>query len=214
MDLERAARERLEEAKRRARALLIGARREAEDLARRTVEEAFVCAREDGRTRGRREGQVEGARQALVEKRNKFSRAARALSMAARAVAVSRDAVRAEAEAGVVRLAAAIGEKLASRAIGVDPDAAREVLREALGMAVDRAEVRVRVSPADIEALEAGRDSIREEFPEIVRIAFEPDATVAPGGCRVITSSSTVDATLAGRASRIAEQLTGERGAV
>ncbi len=212
-EFERSARAVLEEARRRAKALLVGARREAEDLARRRVEEAFRCAREEGLARGLREGRSEGARQALVEKRNRFARAARVLRSAARVVVESREAVRAEAEAGVVRLAAAIGEKLASRAIEADADAAPAALREALAMVTDRSEVRVRVNPADIEALEAGRGSVREEFPEIDRIAFEADWTVAPGGCRAITCSATVDATLAERASRIAELLTGERKA-
>jgi flagellar biosynthesis/type III secretory pathway protein FliH len=201
------------ELERAAQAVLEEARRRARDLARRRVEEAFRCAREEGLARGLREGRSEGARQALVEKRNRFARAARVLRSAARVVIESREAVRVQAEAGVVRLAAAIGEKLASRAIEADVDAAPGALREALAMVTDRSEVRVRVNPADIEALEAGRGTIREEFPEIVQIGFEADWTVAPGGCRAITCSATVDATLAERASRIAELLTGERGA-
>lgn len=213
VDLEEAARRALDEARRLSRALLVEVGREAGDLARRRIEEAFSLGRKEGWAQGHSEGREAGIEQALTEKRAALDRAAAALVAAARGVVESREAVRAEAEAGVVRLASAIGEKLAARAIETQPDAAREALREALRLVVDRTEVRVRVNPADREAVEDARAHVREEFPEIIRIAVEPDATVSPGGCRVITSSCTVDATLEGRASRIAELLLGERGA-
>ena len=52
----------------------------------------------------------------------------------------------------------------------------------------------------------------RDKAGRVDRIAFEPDASVPPGGCRIVTASCRVDATLEERAARIAELLAG-RGA-
>jgi flagellar assembly protein FliH len=206
----RDARATLEAAERRARALMT----EAGRMARRKIEEAFAAGREEGLARGTAEGREAAAPRAVEEVREELRRAAAVLVAAGGKLARARDEVRAEAEAGVVRLAAAIGSKLARRAIAAETSAAAlESLREALTLALDRAEVRVLVNPADAGPVETAREAVREEFPEVVRIAFEQDASVPPGGCRILTASCRVDATLEERAARVAELIAGRDAA-
>ncbi len=212
VDLEKGARAALARAHGEAEALAAETRRELERETRERLEDAFRRGREEGWSAGHREGRDAGFAQALNEARPVLSRAAATLANAAKLVARSREAVRAEAEAGIVRLASAIGEKLAARELDVNPDAARADIREAIGLASERAEIRVLVNPAEREAVEAARESLREEYPEIITLAIEPDAAVTPGGARVVTASATVEATLEARAGRIAELLVGEPG--
>jgi flagellar biosynthesis/type III secretory pathway protein FliH len=201
-------------AERQARAFLIETRREAGEMARQTLAEAFAAGREEGIARGVAEGREAVRSQAIEDMRDELRRAAAMLVAASERLARARDEVRAEAEAGVVRLAVAIGSKLARRTVACDGAAvALESLREALALAVDRAEVRVLVNPEDAAALGAARETVREEFPEIVRIAFEQDTSVPSGGCRVITASCHIDATLDARAGRIADILVGRDAA-
>jgi flagellar assembly protein FliH len=208
-DLEARLRESVEKGRRFSRALIEEVAREADALARRRLEEAFARGREEGFAHGFREGREAGQRGALSEKREEFARAVAALEEAARGVAEARETVRAEAEAGLVLLATEIAAKLASQALELTPGSAREALHEAIRLTTDRVEVRLQVSQADRASLEAMRDELREEFPEIIRIAVEPSAEVSPGGCRVVTASSTVDATIEARAARIARILLG-----
>ena len=214
VDLDMAARRALGEAHALAEALAAETRIELERATREKLEEAFRRGRDEGWSVGHREGRAAGRAQGLAEARARLARAAGAFEHAAKLVARSREAVRAEAEAGLVRLAAAIGRKLAARELDVRPDAARAETREAIRLVSDRAEIRVLVNPAEREAVDQVRDSFREEFPEIITLAVEPDASVTPGGARVVTASAAVDATLEARAGRIAELLVGEVGEV
>jgi flagellar assembly protein FliH len=213
-DLEREAHEALARARAEADALLAEARHEAEVLVRERYADEVARARDEGLEAGRAEGREEALRQAIAAAREDVALAVRRLTDAASALSEATEAARAEAEAGLVRLAAAIGEQLARRSLELDADAARELVSEAIGLVVDRAEVRVLVSPAEHEALSQTRDALREEYPEIVRIAFERDAGVQRGGCRVVTAAATVDASLGSRAEAIATQLlSGRRSA-
>jgi len=201
-------------AERRARALIVETRREAGELARRKLAEAFAAGREEGLARGMAEGREAARALAVEDVRDELRRAAAVLVAAGERIARAHDEALAASEKGFVRLAVAVGSKLARRALRDETSAvALDSVREALALAAERAEVRVLVSPADAPALETAREAVREEFPEVVRIAFEQDASVTPGGCRVVTASSSVDATLEERASRIADVLVGRDAA-
>jgi len=183
-------------------------------MARRKLAGAFAAGREEGVKRGIAEGREAVRARAVEDAREELRRAAAVLVAAGEKLARARDAVRAEAEAGIVRLAVAIGSKLARRAIETDTaGAALASIREALVLAADRAEARVLVSPEDAAAIGAAREALREEFPEIVRIAVEQDPSVPRGCCRVVTASCDVDATLEARAARIADILAGREAA-
>jgi len=197
-DAERRARATLAAAEKRSRAFMA----EAREMARRKLEEAFAAGREEGVKRGIAEGREAVRARAVEDAREELRRAAAVLVAAGERLARARDTVRAEAEAGIVRLAVAVGSKLAHRAIATDTaGAALASIREALVLAADRAESRT------------AREALREEFPEIVRIAVEQDASVPRGGCRVMTASCNVDATLEARAARIADILAGREAA-
>jgi flagellar assembly protein FliH len=213
-DLERDAQGVLATAEARARALIVEAGREADALARRKLGEAFAAGRAEGIARGMAEGREAALATSVDDLRDELRRAAAVLVAAGERIARANDEALAAAEKGFVRLAVAVGAKLARRALTDETSpAALESIREALAIAADRAEVRVLVNPADAAALETAREAVRAEFPEVVRIAFEQDASVTPGGCRVVTASSDVDATLEDRAARIAEILAGRDAA-
>jgi flagellar assembly protein FliH len=207
VDMEREARLLVENAREEARVLLAEARHAAETLLRERLQGALALGHEEGWVAGHEKGRMEGRIAAMEEAREELAGAARTFSAAAKALAEVKQAVCAEAEVDLVRLAATIAAKLSAHRFDVDHAAAREAIKEAISLAADRTEVRVRLNPAEYAALEPAREELRDEFPEIVRIAFEPDRSVAPGGCRVLTVSATVDGSLDSRAARVAELL-------
>lgn len=205
VDLEAEARAVLSQAKEEACALLAETKREAEEIAR----EILRRAASEGYEQGRREGRESAFAQALEESRAELREAVKALVEAASSLQAVRQTVKSEAEDGLIRLAAAIGERLAAQQLSLHPELAIDAIREAISLACDRVEVRVLVNPRDHATLASARELLRKEFPEIVRISIEQDAGVRRGGAKVVTSSCMIDATLDSRAAKIARLLTG-----
>jgi flagellar assembly protein FliH len=101
----------------------------------------------------------------------------------------------ADQEAPLLRLAVRIAERIIDAELRSDPETLRGIVREAVRPLIAAPEIRVRVHPQDVEAIEAAREAIATEVGAR-EVEVHPDERLSPGSCRVETSLGTVDADL------------------
>lgn len=170
----------------------------------REILRGAIAEREKIRERARQEGFergfAEGREAASVDAREKLSREAAPLADVLRAAAAAVGEKRAElavaAERELVRLAVRIAEKVVKAEVESGSRVAIENLRRAVALAARRREVRVRLNPADLEAVEKFLPELRRELVDLGDVKLEADPAVERGGAVVVTPEGTVDADL------------------
>jgi flagellar assembly protein FliH len=170
-----------------------------------TVSQIAARARAEGLEAGRREGIEAGRREALNEN------AARVARLDALVSSMATDLARLDAELArdVVELGLTVARKIIGQAVEVHPEVVLHAVEDALQhLGHVQGEIHVLVHPEDasivaphLQATAGARTwSLRE------------DATVARGGCRIVTSGSEIDATLPHRWQRITAALGSTQG--
>ena len=201
-----------------ARALLIAARRKAEQLlvaAQQEGEALKAQARIDGLAQGRREGLEEGMRQgvesglkqSMAEQSDALRAAVVALNESTQQIEQSRAALEADALQDVVELALAVARRVAKRQGEVDPFVLGENLREAMRLVVHASDVRIGIHPSQRMTFDEALPALSLEFPQLNHVTVIEDATLAPGGCRVLTRGGKIDADLDAQLDRIVADL-------
>ena len=105
-------------------------------------------------------------------------------------------------EQGMVELVREMTRQVIQRELSIDSSQLRHVLREALKLLPMGAEnIRIHVNPQDFEQVKA----LRERHEETWRIL--EDESLLPGGCRVESEHSRIDASIETRMSQIFQQL-------
>ncbi|KAF1051688.1 MAG: Flagellar assembly protein FliH [Stenotrophomonas maltophilia] len=105
-------------------------------------------------------------------------------------------------EQGMITLVEHIARQVIQRELAADSSQVRQVLREALKLLPMGAQnVRIHVNPQDFETVKALRDR-HEETWRILE-----DEELLPGGCRVETEHSRIDASIETRLAQMTKQL-------
>lgn len=105
-------------------------------------------------------------------------------------------------EQGMIHLVSVIARQVVQRELSTDSSQIRHVLREALKLLpMGASNIRIHVNPQDFTAIKA----LRERHEESWRI-LEDDALL-PGGCRVETEHSRIDASIETRLAQAMKQL-------
>ena len=105
-------------------------------------------------------------------------------------------------EVALVNLVSHMARQVVQRELSTDSSQIRQVLREALKLLpMGAANVRIYIHPQDFELVKALRDR-HEETWRILE-----DESLQPGGCRVETEQSQIDATIETRLSQLLKQL-------
>ncbi len=218
-ELERSAAE-IAEARRR-----LDAETAALDERRRTLEqEAFEEARKAGFDAGFADGKKEGARQAAeeaaatiaVEVERGVEEKAKAFCDAAleplRRLVGEMSGVRHSLlkhwEENAMQIAAALAYKTIMRDPAIKREVPLDLLKEALGLAMNCAALKIRMYPSDLEMLREPINAILEETGNLATAEVVPDPKVGPGGCVVESSLGVVDQRLDSRLERIVAELT------
>jgi flagellar assembly protein FliH len=168
-------------------------------------ESVLAEAREEARQKV--EGQKLGQEAGEAQFRASVAEAATALEAAAEAMRAAREAFLDGLEAEVVTLATLIAERVLDREVRSDPTLVKATARRALGVLADRQKLRLRVNPADLDALNAHKLSLLHDFSGIVSIDVAPDPTVGPGGCMADSETMGVDARLETLLSEVLDSL-------
>ena len=110
-------------------------------------------------------------------------------------------------EHSVVRLAAAIAEKLIRRELKENPELSLDWIKSALELAAGSAEVTVRLHPDDYETLRDEVARLADLICPIASAKVEPDESISAGGCRVDTQFGTIDQQVEARLARAVQEM-------
>ncbi|MBI2876002.1 MAG: hypothetical protein HYY20_03900 [Candidatus Tectomicrobia bacterium] len=99
-----------------------------------------------------------------------------------------------KSESDLVALSLAIAKGILHREVALDGEVIVRVAREALKNVAAGEWVKIRVNPADLEALTAHRDQLLDPSDGARGLQIEEDSSIARGGCLVESSLGEVDA--------------------
>lgn len=182
------------------------ARREAEALGRDAAERGY----QEGLTRGREEGRA----QALEEARRKFKTDQAALGQGLSNLlsdfARRREEFLVAARRDAVVLAVAIASRIVERLSEIEShpgETATAACAEALDLIASASEVRIRTHPDDLRALDHLCNEVRQAAGGGGSVRFVEDEGVGRGGIVLESAEAEVDATVAARVQRVADQI-------
>jgi flagellar assembly protein FliH len=155
------------------------------------VEEAYA--------RGRQEGM------ALVEAR--LESTTQALTQALEDVSRLRESLALSGTQDMLRLVMAVAEQVVRRQIEVDPGVILAVIKDALQASVRADSYRIRINPADLEAVTRQKPLFLASISGLKNLSIETDSSIAPGGCRVDSELGDVEATIEGQLAAIRQAL-------
>jgi flagellar assembly protein FliH len=107
-------------------------------------------------------------------------------------------------EKEILGLISHIAEKVVHGQVKIDHTVVRETIFEAFNLVVDRSEVRIKVSPEDVEYVKEIRPTFFDRIKDLKSITIESDPSVSPGGCLMETVFGEIDARLEGQLEKIA----------
>lgn len=191
---------------------LVKARREGRDSGFR---EGFEKGAEEGRRlgfeQGRLEGLEEGKRAGRQGEESRWRRkTAEALEVLGRLAAELRDSraqLLREAQNGVVELAVRIAEKVIDRELLFDPRAALGTARKAVEQIFRGCEVVLQVHPEDAPIVREVLDRHPRWAEDLAAIEVRSTEDVERGGCRLLSGSGIIDATISSQLELIEESL-------
>ncbi len=206
-DIEDHARGILRGAQRQAEQLLIEAQKEAEALRLQAHAEGLAAGKREGLTRGQEEGHKVGRETALSEQRTRLAEVIAALTTAAGEINEHRHELKSAATRDVIDLAVAIADRVTKRRGLIDPSVAANNVTEALKLVVHSSDVRIAVHPTQRATLADILPRLQMQWPAMEHVELVEDATLAPGGCRVITGQGQVDGDLDEQLRRVCADL-------
>lgn len=106
-------------------------------------------------------------------------------------------------ESHMVKLLFHMASRLAMKEIENDEAAVIEVIRSAVSLAQEEENVRIQLSPSQLEFIETLKKQTGREFDFLKKIRFEPNAEVKSGGCVVETNYGEIDARIETRISQL-----------
>lgn len=206
-DVEAYAASLLGKARRQAEELLAETEMEAERIRQERFETGYREGRAAGLAKGMEEGRQQGHAAALAAQAAKIEGLVTALTGAAVQLEASRRKLESETVFDVIRLAVAIARRVTKQLGSVSPEVAKANVAEALKMVVNASAVTVALHPTQLRVMEEDLPAIRAMFPRLQQVELVGDATLAPGGCRLIAGTGMVDADLDTQLDRIVADL-------
>src|SRR3954451_7743095 len=184
----------MDEAHRRAEAIIAQAHSEANAI----------------RDQARREGFAEGLVAGRAELRQIGEPAVQALATAVEAVRAFEAQAADSVEEQAVTLAVEIAEKVVAGAIAAGPGRVLDGVRGALRAVVDRERLVIQVNPEDLEIVREGLDELRGSLGGIGHIDVQEERRVQRGGALIRTSVGEIDANIRAKLDRAREAVVKE----
>lgn len=206
-DIENHARAILLRARQQAEQLLAAAQVEAAELKKQAHAAGMAEGRAEGLTQGKQEGVKAGREQALNEQRTQLTGLVTSLTNAAAEIEQSRRKLAAAAVKDVLDLAIAISERVTKLHGVLDANVAAANVAEAMKLVGHASDVRIAIHPSQKAALAEVLPRMQREWPTLEHVQLVEDAQLAPGGCRVYTAQGQVDGDLDEQLGRIAADL-------
>lgn len=213
----------LDSIEQRAAQIVCAAEQRAQRLAeeqRRAIEAAFESERKRGYAQGLQEGRATGqeemraaavaaAAQLRQEAKRDLDHLIGALTTAIGEIESERRHLLAEAEAGLLEVALAIGRRVCGLTVTQFPAPALPPVRELLAGLRNDVDVELHINPAERDSLEAAASELLAAAGRSQHVAIVADPDVPRGGARLISHEGTIDATIDAQLDRIAAALLG-----
>lgn len=158
-------------------------------------------------------GEQAGAAQAREQVAHDLQRLAVAWGNALEHFETVRIALFREARLDVLKLAVAIAEKVAKRAIDADERAAGAQLEAALEMIARPTRLRIACSPDDKQLLEGMMPALSQRFAKVVSAEIVEDASLSRGSVVVRTDKGDIDASIETQIARVIDAILPNRDA-
>lgn len=186
---------------------------EAESQAKLAIIEAREAGHKEGREKGHSEGVEAGRIEAHDEAIRRFDREQGHLVSALRGAVAEinsiKEDLRIAAERDLLDFAVLLAEKLTFAIGRLHRESAVENLRRALRLVESRRDVIIRVHPDDAESAGKFADDVLRQVDKSRVVGVVSDDSLSPGGCKVESGPTLVDATLETQLDEIVALLTG-----
>lgn len=150
---------------------------------------------------------LESERAALASERTRLEQAASFLETCARCLTETRDAVLLEVQQELVDLVLKVVMQVIHDEVTQRPELIIFQVEKALARVKEDSMMTVRVHPLMLDILRQATPRILESLSPTARVHFEPDSSIAPGGCLVESAQQIVDARIATQLARIGTAL-------
>jgi len=105
-----------------------------------------------------------------------------------------RDRLLKESEKTIVTLALSFAKSIVGADVITRPEIIREQVKKALSYVISEGQLTFHVNPDLVSQFDDKENFIPEKYRD--RIAIIPDESISPGGCKLVTNSGTIDATI------------------
>lgn len=142
------------------------------------------------------EAYARGQRDAMSTAAGRLESSAQALAAALKQVDQLRTQMAENSRDDMLRLVMAIAEQIIRREVSVHADIINQVIGEALKASVRADHYRIKVSPADLAAVNEHKPLFLASISGLKNLMVESDPAVTAGGCKIESDLGAVDATL------------------
>ncbi len=195
------------DARRQAASIISGAKEQAEFLQLQAQEKAHA----EGYQRGLEDGSAEGERRAHETIRQQLEAEAAELTRLARSIveelSASAEIQRRRTAGQVVELSVALAERIVGRISAVDATVATENLGKALELAAGSRRICIRSHPDQVESLRLHCGEFTGFIDGCEKLELIGDATISPGGVKLMIGEGEIDATIETQLARMAEAI-------
>ena len=146
-------------------------------------------------------------RSAVTAERGRLEQALLFVETCAKYISDARDALLLDVEQQLMDLVMKVATQVIHDEITQRPELIRFQVQAALSRVKEDGMMTVRVHPLMLEILRDGSPDIMASLGTTARLHFEPDPTIAAGGCIVETTQQIVDARIASQLARISTAL-------
>jgi flagellar biosynthesis/type III secretory pathway protein FliH len=202
-DIEQQAKLILLRARKAAEQLLAAAQAEAEALKQQATAQGLADGRQQGIALGLEQGRQIGQQQAFNELKPQLIAAHHAMTQAVAQIEQQRHQIAADGLREVVELAAAISRRVTKRQGMIDPQVLVENLADAMTLVSHASDLRIAVHPLQLTTIREELPRLQLTWPQLKHAELIEDATLAMGGCRVITAAGEIDADLNAQLDRV-----------
>ena len=150
---------------------------------------------------------LEAERVALVAERIRLEQATLLLETCARCLTEAREAVLSDVQQELLDLVLKVAMQVIHDEVTQRPELITFQVQTALAHVKEDGIMTVRVHPLMLDILREASPRLLESLGPTVRLHFDPDPSIAPGGCLVETSQQIVDARIASQLARIGTAL-------
>lgn len=189
----------LEEAKAEAEQMIMAAHAECDEIRAKATEEGFEAGIEQARI------------DALAEIHAEWDQRIKDLTDDIRQVIAAIQSEKAtlwkQTEKDIVTFSIEMAQKIIKTEVQQNPKVIGEVIRHCLRRVVNKERIRVRISPADIDAVRSQREDLMLVLDGAENFEIIDDRRVQQGGCVIETIAGTIDAKMDTQLERVVTAL-------